>query len=288
MGQIAFAILLIASVAPGENLIRVAAPLVAALEGLPQHSALAFPQAAAQGPPPSIDVLRQQGVVAFRKGDNAEALRIFRQVIAADPTDIVAYNIAANCSLKLGDYPSAIDSFNHALQLRPDEWHNLSGLMRAYTLAGMAAERDALRKHIAELEHEGKLPPTFNYVFDTFQAGDKKVEVAEFPQIQGFYGERYRFKVFDSAGKLVFCVTLESDSLEQSTWAKQHPKEAAAGGRQFSLDGYASDSHSTYGFYNGEPPYEQVREQVKQVLAGTKHAMSKTNYATPQPIPGAD
>jgi len=282
MAHFALAILLIATAVPGESLLPNAAVAFAALEAAPQSPASASPQAT----PPELDALRQQGVAAFRAGNYAEALGMFRQVIAADPNDIVAYNIAGNCSLKLGDYSSAVDYFKHALLLRPDEWHNLSGLMRAYTLAGMVPERDALRKHIAELEHEGKLPPAFNYVFDTFQAGDKKVEVAEFPQVQGYYGERYRFMVFNETGKQVFCVTLESASLEQPLWAKEHPKEAAAGGRQFSLDGYASDSHSTYGFYNGEPSYEQVRERVKQILAGTEHAVSKANYATPRPIPG--
>ena len=136
------------------------------------------------------------------------------------------------------------------------------------------------------MAHADKLPATFNYVFDVFEAGDKKIEVAEFPKIQGFYGERYRFKVFDTAGKLIFCVVLESDSLEQPAWAKAHPTEAAAGGRRFSLDGYASDSHATYAFYDGEPPYEQVRDEVKQVLSGKKRAISKTTYPSPQPIPG--
>lgn len=235
-----------------------------------------------------LNTLRRQGIDAFRQGDYARSLSAFRQVISADPSDIVAYNVAANCSLRLKDYPSAIDSFKHALQLQPDEYHNVSGLIRAYTLAGMAPERDELRKHIADLEQAGKLPADFNYVFETFDAGDKKVEVAVFPKIQGYYGERYRFKVFNSAGKQIYCVTLESDELEQPNWAKEHPKEAAAGGRGFSLDGYASDSHSTYSFYNGEPPYEQVREEVKQILAGKKSAITKATYPRPQPIPGAD
>lgn len=119
-------------------------------------------------------------------------------------------------------------------------------------------------------------------------SSDKKIEVAEFPKIQGFYGERYRFKVLNSAGKEIFCVTLESDALEQPSWATEHPKEAATGGRRFSLDGYASDSHSTYAFYDREPRYEQVREEVKQVLAGKKKVISKTVYPSPQPIPGAE
>ena len=255
---------------------------------MPQSSKPAFPQTATNGAPTDLKTLRQQGMDAFRQGDYTGALRNFREVIAADPSDIVAYNVAANCSLRMKDYPSAIEYFKHALQLQPDEYHNLSGLMRAFTLAGMASERDELRKHIAELEHAGKLPDNFNYVFETFDAGDKKIEVAEFPKIHGFYGERYRFKVFNSVGKEIFCITLESDELEQPAWAKEHPKEATAGGRKFSLDGYASDSHSTYAFYNGEPPYEQVREEAKQVLAGKKKAISKSAYSSPKPIPGAE
>ncbi|PYV76806.1 MAG: hypothetical protein DMG96_12935 [Acidobacteria bacterium] len=260
----------------------------ATIQASGQSSRAFSSQAGAQASPDAINVLRRQGMDAFHLGDYAGALRIFRQVIAADPSDIVAYNVSANCSIRLADYPSAIDSFQHALQLRPDEWHSLAGLMRAYTLAGMTPDRDALRKHIGELEREGKLPPEFNYVFETFQVEGKKLEVAEFPQIHGFYGERYRFKLVNSAGKLVFCVTLESDSAEQQRWAKQHPAEAAAGARHFSLDGYAADSHSTYSSYDGEPAYERVREEVVQVIAGKKQPISKTNYATPQPIPGAD
>jgi len=253
-----------------------------------QTSDRASPPATTVAAPADFKSLRPQGIAAYRQGDYAGALRIFREVIAADSNDIVAYNVAANCSLRLKDYPSAIDYFKHALRLQPDEYHNVSGLIRAYTLAGMAPKRDELRQHIAELEDAGKLPETFNYVFETFDVGDKKIEVAEFPKIQGFYGERYRFMVFNDGGKETYCITLESDSLEQPRWAQEHPKEAAAGGRKFSLDGYGSDSHSTFGFYDGEPPYEQVREEAKQILTGKKQAVSKTAYSNPQPIPGAE
>jgi tetratricopeptide (TPR) repeat protein len=278
MGDVVLATLLI--------VLGAAAMPVTALKAAPQSSTPASPQAAAEPAPADLNTLRRQGINAFRQKDFALALRIFQQVIAADPSDVVAYNVAANCSSRLKDYPSAIDSFKHALQLRPDEYHNVSGLIRAYTLAGMAPERDELRKHIAQLEDAGKLPADFNYIFEAFDAADKKIQVAEFPKIQGLYGERYRFMVFNDAGKEIFCVTLESDEPEQATWAKEHPKEAAAGGRRFSLDGYASDSHSTYGFYDGEPPYEQVREEVKQILAGKKRAINKSTYSTPKPIPG--
>ena len=288
MKRVALATLLVVIGAPVPSPIHAEGLTGLPLEVPAQNSTTASPQTAAETLPADLNTLRRQGIDTYRQGDYAGALRIFRQVIAADSSDVVAFNVAGNCSVRLKDYPSAIDFFKHALQLRPDEYHNVSGLIRAYTLAGMTSQRDELRKHIAELEAAGQLPATFNYVFDTFDAGDKKVEVAEFPKIQGTYGERYRFKVFNSVGKQVACVTLESDALEQPGWAKEHPKEAAAGGRGFSLDDYDRDSHSNYGFYNGEPPYEQVREEVKRILAGEKKAISRTNYPSPQPIPGED
>jgi tetratricopeptide (TPR) repeat protein len=284
----AFAALLMIVTALAGTPACVAAVPATTSKAAPTSSAPAAQQPVTQAGPSDLDAMRRQGIGAYRQGDYSGALRIFRQVIATDPSDIVAYNIAANCSMRLKDYPAAIDSFQHALQLRPEEYHNVSGLMRAFTLAGMTKERDELRRHISGLEQAGKLPDTFNYVFETFDVGDEEIEVAEFPKIQGFFGERYRFKVFNSAGKEVFCVVLESDAAEQPAWAVEHPKEAASGGRKFSLDGYASDSHSTYGFYDGEPPYEQVREEAKQILAGKKQAINKTMFSKPQPIPGEE
>ncbi len=201
---------------------------------------------------------------------------MFQRVIASGPPDIVIYNLYGHCWLRLKDYTAAIDAFQHALQIQPDEWHNVSSLMRAYTLAEKTRESDELQKHIAELEREGKLPDNFNYVFETFQVGDQQVEVSKFLKLSGFYGERYWFNAYDNKGTLVFRVALESNQLEQPLWAKEHKKLAAAGGRQFSLDGYSAGSHYTYGFYDGEPDYALVRNDVEKVLRGEKHPITQS------------
>jgi hypothetical protein len=69
--------------------------------------------------------------------------------------------------------------------------------MRALTLAGMAEERDEVREHVAELEHAGKLPDNFNYIFETFDAGEPGV-LRRTLSFQGFQQCRQ------------FCITLES------------------------------------------------------------------------------
>jgi tetratricopeptide (TPR) repeat protein len=213
-------------------------------------------------------------VAAFQANDCPSVIKLFRQVTASNPADIVAYNMSGNCALRLKDYPAAIDAFKHALQIRTDEWHNISGLIHAYTLAGMTQERDELLKHIGELERDGKLPDNFSYVFETFQVGNQQVEVAKYPKISGFYGERYRFNVYNKDGMLVFRVALESAELDQPQWAKEHKELAAAGDRKFSLDGYSPEGHYTYGFYDGEPEYPKLREEVEQVLTGKKPALT--------------
>jgi hypothetical protein len=58
-------------------------------------------------------------------------------------------------------------------------------------------------------------------------------------------------------------------------WSSRHGqsnirRKQRAGGRQFSLDGYASDAHMTYALYNAEPSYEQVRGEATQVIAQKK------------------
>ena len=88
--------------------------------------------------------------------------------------------------------------------------------------------------------------------------------------------ERYWFNAYDNKGTLVFRVALESNQLEQPLWAKEHKKLAAAGGRQFSLDGYSAGSHYTYGFYDGEPDYALVRNDVEKVLRGEKHPITQS------------
>jgi tetratricopeptide (TPR) repeat protein len=250
--------------------------------------------AAQQASPGGIDVKSkmEEGVAAFRARDYKRALAIFNEVTAADPNNIFAYNLAGNCSMETHDFPAAIRSFEHALQLQPDQPQNLAGLVRSYAQAGMTKERDGTLQHLRELSKAGRLPANFSYVFDSFAAGDRSVLVTEFPQLAGHFHFRYYFNVYDATGKFATRVALESDDIDQIEWAKRHPKEAAAGGRMFSLDGYPQAApgqaiHATYKFYEeGEPPYEKVRADVEKILAGAiKPAASTTTGSPPQPSP---
>ena len=220
---------------------------------------------------------------AFQQRDYRHALDLYRDVTAADPQNILAHNLAGNCSLELGDFAAAAQSFQRALQIQPDQPQNLAGLVRAYAQAGLTADRDQVLQHLRDLSKAGKLPPNFSYVFDEFRSGDKKVLVTEFPELAGEFHFRYHFNVYDAGNRLVYRYALESDDVDQTYFAQKHPKEAKAGQRSFSLDGYGPNTHATFKFYmDGEPAYADVRGDVEKSLAGSMKPGSQSTY-NPQP-----
>jgi len=222
----------------------------------------------------------------FQKGDFAQALVIFNQIAEAEPSNIVAHNTAGNCSMQLKDYPGAIASFKKALNLQPGEWHNEAGLMQAYSLAGMTKERDNQRAELRQLKSQNRLPQNFHFLVDSFALGENRVEVVEFyPDLAGGYHYRYWFNLIDSTGKQVYRIALESDDIDQVNFAKSHPSQSAAGEREFSLDGYGANTHSTYRFYDGEPSYAVVKDEAKQAFLGSLKANSSTTF-NPAPSSG--
>ncbi len=245
---------------------------------------------AQQQPLPVITPTIDDARTAFQQRDFNRAQELLNQIVQADPQNIFAHNLLGNCALELGNYAAAAQSFQRALQIQPDQPQNLSGLARAFTQAGLTSERDDLVKHLRELSKAGKLPKDYGYVFDAFTVGDKKLLVTEFPELAGRFHFRYRFDMYDAANRLLYRYAVESDDIDQSFFAKEHPKEAAEGKRSFSLDGYGQNTHATVKFYSdGEPSYETARADVQKAVTGAMKPMSsiQMNRApAPQSSPG--
>jgi len=239
--------------------------------------------------------MREAGA-AFYRQDYVRALNLFNEVLEKLPDNIVALNMWGNCSLQLHDYALAIERFKLALALRPGEWHNVAGLLEAYSLEGFQKERARELEYVKQLKSEGKLPKNFSFITDVFDMGLRKVQVMEFyPDLAGKDRYRYWFNIFNPQGQQTYRVTVESNDGDQLLWAKKHPKEAAAGGRMFSLEGYSPNSHTTYRFYDGEPPYETVIADVQSILQGKLKGMSsstspnvKSEKAHPSANPSAN
>ncbi len=221
---------------------------------------------------------------AYKRGDFSKCVSMYEQVASAAPDNVQAQNMIGNCAERANDYSRAVAAFKRALELMPDESHNISGLMETYNLAGMKSEADALRQHIHDLGQQKRLPPNFHFVIERFAVGDKNVEVTEFyPDLAGKFNFKYWFTVTDKANNS-YRIALESDDIDQVSYKKKHPADAAAGKRSFSLDGYyPGPRHATFKFYDGDPTYETVRADVQDAVSGQTKPESSTVITTAPP-----
>ena len=251
-------------------------------------------QTAAQAPDPL-----SEGKGALKRGDYAAAKTVFAAYLKDNPNNADALAMAGDASLGLQAYEDAAQSYVAAIKLQPTLWSAHKNLVIAYAAEGKWAEFDQERSLLQGARANGApgLSSKDADVIDVFYVGAERYIVRSYAELTGRYKTRYNFTHFGADGKLDFWIACESDDVDQSFFAKAHPKEAAAGQRSFSLDSYTppkpsadgrgyTETHGTIKFYpDGEPTYETVRSDVMKTLDHQLGAMSSTTSgiaATPE------
>jgi L-ascorbate metabolism protein UlaG (beta-lactamase superfamily) len=219
---------------------------------------------------------------AFGAGDCGRAQTMLREIIAADPQNYAAHVLSAHCLLRQKDYAAAIGEFRRMLELRPDTPQGVLGLIEAYVRSGDMARRDAEAEHLRALMNAGSVPMTLRFTREQFTAGENSVVVSEYPYLTALRS-RYRFDVSDAQENLARQLELVSREGDQAGFRKRHPRQAAAGERQFSLVSRQltpspEPNEVVVRVYDrGEPAYEQVVADVEALLAGK--ALAASSYA---------
>jgi tetratricopeptide (TPR) repeat protein len=97
----------------------------------------------------SDDTLRffQRGNIEMKVGNRTEAIRLYSEAIATDPTFPEAYNNRGVAHLKSGEYDKSISDFDRALQLAPDYKEAIFNRAQAFEKTGKFAEslKDLIR-----------------------------------------------------------------------------------------------------------------------------------------------
>jgi Flp pilus assembly protein TadD len=83
--------------------------------------------------PHSSPVLRGLWLVAYARGDDAEARRISDEYLADDPEEINAHTMAGNVAAVVGDYPRALRHFSTGVRAHPGR-HDLASAARSADL----------------------------------------------------------------------------------------------------------------------------------------------------------
>jgi hypothetical protein len=231
---------------------------------------------------------RQQfeaAVNAFKAQRYADALPNFEALLKALPDDALVSKFAAECALNVGEKELAVTLVKPIAHANPNDWQAAGLLTRACAEAGDTSCRDSGIAHMLELHRRGITPQALrDYPVERVKVGENTLVILASLEPWGRYKVYYLGRVLDGKGNIFFRVTLESSDFDQDTFARLNPKESAAGLRQFSLDAYRetginsngqrTQTHYTYKFFVGQPPYETVRDEFIKVANGTSNPMS--------------
>jgi tetratricopeptide (TPR) repeat protein len=230
-------------------------------------SVAAAPQEAST--PSPTDTELDAGLKYLKANQPEKALAEFQRVLQTDPDNATANLLAASSALNLYMADVAVTYAEKARQLAPDDWRVDTTLVTAYAAAGKSEQRDAVRAKLVALHASPNAPDAMKangFLLDLFKVGKYRVEVVQYFQPIGKFHTYYRFLIRNLGGRRVWEYDLQSDDFTQKSWAEAHPQEAAAGGRQYSLESDTGDTHTEYRLFSGNPPYDDVRAVVVRLL----------------------
>jgi len=212
----------------------------------------------------------QQGLAALQANQPQQALALFQQVIAGDPQDAAANLLAASTEIALFQPVDAVRYGERALAIEPGNWKVHTTLVTAYTMAGDVPHREAERDFLRKAHSNPALPDargTSGFLLDKFKAGIYSVDAVEYFKPLGKYNTYYRFLVRNDVGTRVWTIEVNSDSLNQVSWAQAYPRPAKEGQRQFQIESAPGETHVGYRTFSGAPGYDYVKSQVVKILA---------------------
>jgi hypothetical protein len=235
--------------------------------------------------PPAQKQQLDDAMKAFSAGQYAGAITTLNLLREKHPRDPVLAKFFAEASIDTGDDASAMTALKPIVQADTTDWQAASLLARACAEAGDATCRDAQMAQIAALHTQGITPPNFReYTVEHVKTGANTVTIFASVEPYSLYKIYNKAKVTNADGKLFLTITLESADIDQASFARSHPKEAAAGMRTFTLDAYAetgqnaagqrTQTHYTFAFLNGQPTYTDLREQFLKIAGGKGSALS--------------
>ncbi len=248
-------------------------------------------QAAAPAQPQIDPVIRAKIADELKEKKYDEAIADAKTVLEKNPESPQVNKLVGVVFLEAQKPGEALTYFEKAksLDLTDASVHAL--LLQAYAGMGDKARRDEQRAILRSLHSNGKQPDlagTQGFVIEMIPVGDKVIQAFEFYEPAGRFHFYYRFNVFDASGKMERFYALESDDADQAMYAQQHPKEAAAGERRFSIDSYEqkkpdSVTQGLVGFIDEQPTYDDLRARIVKIVSTGQAAAATVTPGTPTP-----
>ncbi len=221
----------------------------------------------------------------------AEAAKTLSELHAAVPNNVVITKFLAEAQINLGQTADALKAMQPILSAAPEDVQALAITAHAYAQAHQSAQRDAALAHLQALHDSGATKLAQVIVEKDDLPGGGFVRIFDYLQPWSQYHITLMARVFDSNGRQIRRITLESGDFDQPGFAKEHPDLAAKGERRYSIDGYSeqapgpngtvTQTQALYGFYDGRPSYDTFRARVLEIMQ-KQSAPAATMTTVPQ------
>jgi tetratricopeptide (TPR) repeat protein len=204
----------------------------------------------------------------IREGRHAELFRAFQEMLETTPHDPnLLYNVSLS-AYRSGQFSEAANYLGQLKAQVPQDFKVRAKLVQVYEALQNFRARDAERDELLALYSQQKADRNTpdRYCRDEFTVGDRAVQAFEHFELVGDMAKRYTFYVFHAGEqKPEYFISLGS-----YTATNQYMRERGTlqpDERLFHLDEYrAGGAHRSLGFYKGEPPYNDVKSAVQDVL----------------------
>jgi tetratricopeptide (TPR) repeat protein len=209
-----------------------------------------------------------------------DALKTFQRTVELEPQNVNAHYNLGQTLQDLGRHAESLAAFRRVCELSPDDYRACAKVMQCCEALGQKEQRDREHAHLLELFKAGKCDGKLLYCRDQFAADKNWVMALEYFEMD-FSGQdnrlvRYSFIVRESPWgkeKPLFRITLGSYNA-----TTEHGRASGKLGpdeRYWHLDCYYPDNkHETFAFFKREPPYDDVKRLVVEILDGKREAIS--------------
>lgn len=219
----------------------------------------------------------------------SEAFREFSELHSQNPTDVKISEYLAESALNTGSTELAISVMEPIRKASPERWQASAILARAYDESNRDSERDAEIANLKQM-HDTKFAPKIAqlqmFLLERRVLRNGSVRIWYGLEPWGKFNTYLFARIYDAQGVEIYHIALDSSDMDQALWAKNHPKEAAAGDRVFFLDGYSrkekeADGTSTstqalLATFDGKPAYDSVRDQILAIASSRTTPLETT------------
>ncbi len=210
----------------------------------------------------------------------AEALPLLVDLETRHPTPAAYWNLGLSAA-ELGDDATALRAWRELRSAAPDDWRARAKLVQTFQALGDLQARDRERAELVARWQGGQDAPLSAqqlYCRDQFNQAGHRIVVLEYFSPSAPARVLYSFVAVNGAGQQDFRVSLGSDDTTNRVALELGQRTPDQ--RIWHLDLDRPGLHETYGVFPVQTGYDGIRAAVVDVLAGRRKPISASRAAS--------